>query len=187
MGWWCLHPPGAAAGIGPNGSGSSVRSHYFSVLAVTLFLPPRELVMLGQGCVLGPSLRAPRRSCSHTEVVPVSACLSPCPRRPHPTQLYQHVPDSRWPIVYSPRYNITFLGLEKLHPFDAGKWGKVISFLKGMEGPPGTCICPLQPSAETTTPCCLSLTQASDPPRSSPDPQTAFHPSCHWGLPNTNL
>ncbi|KAJ1069485.1 hypothetical protein K5549_019642, partial [Capra hircus] len=50
--------------------------------------------------------------------------------RPHPTQLYQHVPDSRWPIVYSPRYNITFLGLERLHPFDAGKWGKVISFLK---------------------------------------------------------
>uniref|UniRef100_A0A8C6G1D7 Histone deacetylase 11 n=1 Tax=Moschus moschiferus TaxID=68415 RepID=A0A8C6G1D7_MOSMO len=49
---------------------------------------------------------------------------------PHPTQLYQPVPDSRWPIVYSPRYNITFLGLEKLHPFDAGKWGKVISFLK---------------------------------------------------------
>ncbi|XP_067611705.1 histone deacetylase 11 isoform X1 [Pseudorca crassidens] len=49
---------------------------------------------------------------------------------PHPTQLYQHVPESRWPIVYSPRYNITFLGLEKLHPFDAGKWGKVISFLK---------------------------------------------------------
>ncbi|XP_057411568.1 histone deacetylase 11 isoform X6 [Balaenoptera acutorostrata] len=49
---------------------------------------------------------------------------------PHPTQLYQHVPESRWPIVYSPRYNITFLGLEKLHPFDAGKWGKVIGFLK---------------------------------------------------------
>ena len=46
------------------------------------------------------------------------------------------MPDSRWPIVYSPRYNITFLGLERLHPFDAGKWGKVISFLKGMEGPP---------------------------------------------------
>lgn len=40
------------------------------------------------------------------------------------------MPEARWPIVYSPRYNITFLGLEKLHPFDAGKWGKVISFLK---------------------------------------------------------
>ncbi|XP_016071130.1 PREDICTED: histone deacetylase 11 [Miniopterus natalensis] len=50
--------------------------------------------------------------------------------RPHATQLYQPVPEARWPIVYSPRYNITFLGLEKLHPFDAGKWGKVISFLK---------------------------------------------------------
>ncbi|KAL1790635.1 histone deacetylase 11 [Sigmodon hispidus] len=44
--------------------------------------------------------------------------------------LYQHVPEKRWPIVYSPRYNITFMGLEKLHPFDAGKWGKVINFLK---------------------------------------------------------
>lgn len=32
--------------------------------------------------------------------------------------------------MYSPRYNITFMGLEKLHPFDAGKWGKVINFLK---------------------------------------------------------
>ncbi|XP_024433850.1 histone deacetylase 11 isoform X2 [Desmodus rotundus] len=49
---------------------------------------------------------------------------------PHTSQLYQHVPETRWPIVYSPRYNITFMGLEKLHPFDAGKWGKVISFLK---------------------------------------------------------
>jgi hypothetical protein len=27
------------------------------------------------------------------------------------------------------------MGLEKLHPFDAGKWGKVINFLKGMQGP----------------------------------------------------
>ncbi|XP_042536199.1 histone deacetylase 11 isoform X2 [Dipodomys spectabilis] len=49
---------------------------------------------------------------------------------PHVTQLYQHVSEKRWPIVYSPRYNITFMGLEKLHPFDAGKWGKVINFLK---------------------------------------------------------
>uniref|UniRef100_A0A3Q2T7K5 Histone deacetylase 11 n=1 Tax=Fundulus heteroclitus TaxID=8078 RepID=A0A3Q2T7K5_FUNHE len=34
-------------------------------------------------------------------------------------------------IVYHPDYNITFMGLEKLHPFDSGKWGKVIHFLKG--------------------------------------------------------
>ncbi|XP_049718860.1 histone deacetylase 11 isoform X5 [Elephas maximus indicus] len=51
-------------------------------------------------------------------------------RGPHTTQLYQAVPETRWPIVYSPRYNITFMGLERLHPFDAGKWGKVINFLK---------------------------------------------------------
>ncbi|XP_028906656.1 histone deacetylase 11 isoform X4 [Ornithorhynchus anatinus] len=49
---------------------------------------------------------------------------------PHRTELYQDVPSTCWPIVYSPGYNITFMGLEKLHPFDAGKWGKVINFLK---------------------------------------------------------
>ncbi|KAH1167702.1 hypothetical protein KIL84_003185 [Mauremys mutica] len=50
--------------------------------------------------------------------------------RPHRTELYHEVPPTCWPIVYSPDYNITFMGLEKLHPFDAGKWGKVINFLK---------------------------------------------------------
>ncbi|XP_063283168.1 histone deacetylase 11 isoform X1 [Pelobates fuscus] len=50
--------------------------------------------------------------------------------RHHPTDLYQEVPASCWPIVYSPDYNITFLALEKLHPFDSGKWGKVITFLR---------------------------------------------------------
>ncbi len=29
------------------------------------------------------------------------------------------------PIVYHPAYNIGFLGLEKLHPFDSKKYGKV--------------------------------------------------------------
>ncbi|XP_038005478.1 histone deacetylase 11 isoform X2 [Motacilla alba alba] len=49
---------------------------------------------------------------------------------PHRTELYEDPPPGCWPIVYSPDYNITFMGLEKLHPFDAGKWGKVINFLK---------------------------------------------------------
>ncbi|KAG1949697.1 histone deacetylase [Pimephales promelas] len=48
----------------------------------------------------------------------------------HQTELYTDVPATCLPIVYSPEYNITFMGLEKLHPFDAGKWGKVIHFLK---------------------------------------------------------
>ncbi|KAG7248496.1 hypothetical protein CRUP_012533, partial [Coryphaenoides rupestris] len=37
---------------------------------------------------------------------------------PHDTELYADVPRTRLPIVYHPGYNITFLGIEKLHPFD---------------------------------------------------------------------
>lgn len=48
----------------------------------------------------------------------------------HETSLYQDIKPTQWPIIYSPEYNIGFLGLEKLHPFDAGKWGKVYGFLK---------------------------------------------------------
>lgn len=51
------------------------------------------------------------------------------------------------------------MGLEKLHPFDAGKWGKVISFLKGMEGPTRPYICFFHPTSPTPAPV-SSLTQA---------------------------
>jgi len=47
-------------------------------------------------------------------------------------RLYRSVDDIQWPIVYSPEYNISFLGMEKLHPFDAGKWGHIYDFLKGV-------------------------------------------------------
>jgi histone deacetylase 11 len=47
------------------------------------------------------------------------------------TSLFVKVLPKQWPIVYCPEYNIGFLGLERLHPFDAGKWGKVYGFLKG--------------------------------------------------------
>jgi len=36
----------------------------------------------------------------------------------------------RHPLVYHPRYNITACGIEKIHPFDSCKYGRVISFLK---------------------------------------------------------
>ena len=49
----------------------------------------------------------------------------------HNTDLYVPVKATQWPIIYGPEYNIGFLGLERLHPFDAGKWGKVYNFLKG--------------------------------------------------------
>lgn len=33
--------------------------------------------------------------------------------------------DQKWPIVYSNHYNVRFYGIEKLHPFDTGKWGHI--------------------------------------------------------------
>lgn len=101
----------------------------------------------GQVCLINQRTGAEWESASHAETITVCAFCPHACGRPHATQLYQHVPETRWPIVYSPRYNITFMGLEKLHPFDAGKWGKVISFLKGMEGPPWTLhLLPLSPT-----------------------------------------
>nr|QSX72312.1 histone deacetylase 11 [Halisarca dujardinii]QSX72316.1 histone deacetylase 11 isoform 2 [Halisarca dujardinii] len=46
-------------------------------------------------------------------------------------RLYQ-VPFTKqhWPIVYSQDYNISFAGLEKIHPFDSAKWGKIFKQLK---------------------------------------------------------
>jgi hypothetical protein len=32
--------------------------------------------------------------------------------------------DVKIPIIYSPKYNITFFGVEKLHPFDSTKYAK---------------------------------------------------------------
>lgn len=39
-------------------------------------------------------------------------------------------PGAKLPIVYSHTYNISFFGLEKIHPFDPAKWGKVFAILK---------------------------------------------------------
>ncbi|KAG0573735.1 hypothetical protein KC19_VG204900 [Ceratodon purpureus] len=46
------------------------------------------------------------------------------------SKLYFDVPpDEKDPVVYSSSYNISFLGIEKLHPFDASKWGRIQKFL----------------------------------------------------------
>ena len=37
----------------------------------------------------------------------------------------------QWPIVYSSQYNIGFMGLQRLHPFDSAKWGKIFDHLQG--------------------------------------------------------
>jgi histone deacetylase 11 len=46
------------------------------------------------------------------------------------TRLYKDIAPSQWPIIYSTNYNIGFLYLEKLHPFDSSKWGSIINFLR---------------------------------------------------------
>ncbi|GMN35981.1 hypothetical protein TIFTF001_005667 [Ficus carica] len=45
------------------------------------------------------------------------------------SELYFDVPASKVPLIYSSIYDISFLGIEKLHPFDSAKWGRVCGFL----------------------------------------------------------
>lgn len=40
------------------------------------------------------------------------------------------ISDAKLPIVYRDAYNITFMGIEKLHPFDSTKFRKVKSGLE---------------------------------------------------------
>ena len=49
------------------------------------------------------------------------------------TQLFINVEREKWPIIYTNEYNVHFMGIEKLHPFDASKWKhifKVNLFIK---------------------------------------------------------
>lgn len=46
-------------------------------------------------------------------------------------RLYKDINPDQWPIIYCTTYNIGFLGMEKLHPFDSSKWRSVIRFLRG--------------------------------------------------------
>ncbi|XP_059592120.1 histone deacetylase 2 isoform X2 [Vitis vinifera] len=45
------------------------------------------------------------------------------------SKLYFDVPLTKVPIIYSSSYDIAFLGMEKLHPFDSSKWGRICRFL----------------------------------------------------------
>ncbi|PKA63644.1 Histone deacetylase 2 [Apostasia shenzhenica] len=45
------------------------------------------------------------------------------------SKLYFDVPPSKVPVIYSTSYDIAFLGIEKLHPFDSSKWGRICQFL----------------------------------------------------------
>ena len=43
--------------------------------------------------------------------------------------LYISIEAHQLPIIYRQEYNVSFLGLEKLHPFDAAKWGNIYQVL----------------------------------------------------------
>ncbi|XP_077210111.1 histone deacetylase 2 isoform X2 [Tasmannia lanceolata] len=45
------------------------------------------------------------------------------------SKLYFDIPPTKLPVIYSSSYDIAFLGIEKLHPFDSSKWGRICRFL----------------------------------------------------------
>lgn len=46
------------------------------------------------------------------------------------SDLYFDIREDQWPIIYRQEYNVHFWGLERFHPFDAGKWGHIFQFLQ---------------------------------------------------------
>ena len=45
------------------------------------------------------------------------------------SKLYIDVDRHKWPILYSPDYDISFWKLETIHPFDSTKWKRVYHLL----------------------------------------------------------
>ncbi|CAH2055882.1 unnamed protein product, partial [Iphiclides podalirius] len=42
------------------------------------------------------------------------------------TSLYFDIREDQWPLIYDEKYNVSFMGLEKFHIFDAKKWRNII-------------------------------------------------------------
>uniref|UniRef100_A0A1I8AGB6 Histone deacetylase 11 n=1 Tax=Steinernema glaseri TaxID=37863 RepID=A0A1I8AGB6_9BILA len=68
-------------------------------------------------------------STSHGEQSQLHTKLEARKQRVAKTDLFVGIRANQWPIVYHPDYNISFFGLEKLHPFDSKKWGNVFRIL----------------------------------------------------------
>ncbi|VDO32689.1 unnamed protein product [Onchocerca flexuosa] len=45
------------------------------------------------------------------------------------SKLYKEIARDQLPIIYHPIYNISFCGIERCHPFDSRKWGRVYETL----------------------------------------------------------
>ncbi|CAI5468049.1 unnamed protein product, partial [Closterium sp. Yama58-4] len=50
-------------------------------------------------------------------------------RRLMQSELLFDVGEEKSPLVYCDDYNVRLFGIEKLHPFDSGKWGRIVRFL----------------------------------------------------------
>lgn len=66
------------------------------------------------------------------------------------SRLYIQVDKQKWPILYSPNYDISFWKLETIHPFDSSKWRRIYELLKenGMIRGPEDTVQPLEVSRE---------------------------------------
>lgn len=60
----------------------------------------------------------------------VNAILAATVRQNLPAESASPWPDTKLPIVYSPKYNISFWGIENLHPFDSKKYANVVNMLE---------------------------------------------------------
>lgn len=75
------------------------------------------------------------------------------------------------PVVYSTAYNIHFFGIERLHPFDAGKFQKISRALKDKGLLPQVCNLNISPSWASVLKCmscCAQSTQIGQLPLDCP-------------------
>lgn len=69
-------------------------------------------------------------TCNTTWMAQISsAASSDGAARIKSSKLFFSISKDKVPLIYSSSYNIAFLGLEKLHPFDSSKWGRIKDFL----------------------------------------------------------
>lgn len=63
------------------------------------------------------------------EVISSTPNVTTQPHRRHSHLYSTELTTDQCPIVYAPEYNISFCGVEKCHPFDAKKWGRIFRML----------------------------------------------------------
>jgi hypothetical protein len=67
------------------------------------------------------------------EVISSTPNVTTQPHRRHSHLYSTELTTDQCPIVYAPEYNISFCGVEKCHPFDAKKWGRIFRMLTGQQ------------------------------------------------------